>query len=95
MRNVILKVTLAILFASLITACSDSGNMSGITSSDEFYESYEGIDTASREYTTGRTIGENFSSVSYAGLTADEVCTAAREDGFRGCLDGFDGVPME
>jgi hypothetical protein len=77
------------------------------------------IDTNSREYITGLTIGNNFSDYSDAGAIAEKVCATARDrrvvlssrggigvdpktasflntnNGFQGCIDGFNGVPQD
>lgn len=77
------------------------------------------VDTNSREYITGLTIGNNFSDFSDAGARAETVCATARDrrivlssrggigvdprtasflnsqDGFQGCIDGFNGVPQD
>ena len=77
------------------------------------------VDTNSREYITGLTIGNNFSDFSDAGAKAEAVCATARDrrivlssrggigvdpktasflnsqDGFQGCIDGFNGVPQD
>jgi hypothetical protein len=77
------------------------------------------VDTNSREYITGLTIGNNFSDFSDAGAKAETVCATARDrrivlssrggigvdpktatflnsnDGFQGCIDGFNGVPQD
>lgn len=85
----------------------------------DYSESSPVIDTNSREYITGLTIGNNFSSASDANAVAEDVCTTARDkrvvinsrgyqgvdpktatflmtdEGFQGCVDGFNGVPQD
>ena len=121
-------LTFLLLPTILLSACT-SGNSNGYD--DEFvpsenpatsedYTNSEGvpIDTNSREYITGLTIGVNFSDASDAGAIGEEVCATARDrrvllnsggyfgvdpktasflltdNGFQGCIDGFNGVPQ-
>ena len=119
-----------IVFVTIFLSSCSSNSYSG--SSEEFipsenpatsenYTNSDGvpIDTNSREYITGLTIGVNFSDASDANAVAEDICGMARDqrvivnsggyftvdpktasflltdDGFQGCIDGFNGIPQE
>ena len=67
------------LFVFLVTGCGSSQSVNSPQSDNYTNSDGEPVDTNSREYITGLTIGTNFSEVSYAGLSAEDVCIKARD----------------
>lgn len=63
----------------MLSACNSQQDTN--TPYSDNYTNSEGefVDTNSREYITGLTIGSNFSDVSYAEVSAEEVCAKARD----------------
>jgi hypothetical protein len=50
------------------------------------------IDTNTREYITGLTIGQNFSNVSDAGESGEDICIRARDERVVVSSSGYAGV---
>ena len=69
----------AFLVIFLITGCGSSQDVNSPQSDNYTNSNGEPVDTNSREYITGLTIGSNFSEVSNAGLSAEDVCIKARD----------------
>ena len=66
-------------FALVISGCGSSQTVNSPQSDNYTNSDGEPVDTNSREYITGLTIGSNFSEVSNAGLSAEDVCIKARD----------------
>jgi len=92
--------TFAITF--FISACSGSQTYgegeefipSENPATSENYTNSDGvpIDTNTREYITGLTIGQNFSNVSDAGESGEDICIRARDERVVVSSSGYAGV---
>jgi hypothetical protein len=86
----------------LISACSgpqtygegDEFIPSENPATSEDYTNSDGvpIDTNTREYITGLTIGQNFSNASDAGESAEDICFRARDERVVVSSSGYAGV---
>ena len=75
------SLSAVLIITLLMSACSSNENYSDNPATAEDYAHSEGvpIDTNSREYITGLTIGSNFSDFSDAGAIGEDVCSTARD----------------
>ena len=83
------SLSTVLIITLLMSACSGAENSnvgedfipSDNPATAEDYANSEGvpIDTNSREYITGLTIGSNFSDFSDAGAIGEDVCSTARD----------------
>jgi hypothetical protein len=86
----------------LMTACSgpetysegDEFIPSENPATSEDYTNSDGvpIDTNTREYITGLTIGQNFSNASDAGASGEDICIRARDERVVVSSSGYAGV---
>ena len=91
-----------LIITLLISACSGANTYnegedfipSENPATAEDYTNSEGvpIDTNSREYITGLTIGQNFSNVSDAGELGEDICVRARDERVVVSSSGYAGV---